>query len=116
LSPRLTGVAAIERRRNTGSTEHENLGLQETCPPERREWHSAISSVQVMASRYATHVPFPAEAKTSGTVIAAEQVGAIVEIDCAKVSSGPKCGVADHILAGSRLQAEFAVSRWNAAN
>jgi hypothetical protein len=46
--------------------------------------------VQLIASKYATHVPFPAEAKTSGTVIAGEHVGAIVETDCAKVSSGPK--------------------------
>jgi hypothetical protein len=32
----------------------------------------------------------PAEAKTSGTVIAGEHVGPIVEIDCASVSSGLK--------------------------
>jgi len=51
--------------------------------------HSATSSVQTVASRYASHVPFPAVAKTSGTVIAGEQVGAMVETDCARVSSGP---------------------------
>jgi hypothetical protein len=51
--------------------------------------HMATSSVQTVAPKYESHVPFPALAKTSGTVSVAVAVGAIVEIDCARVSSGP---------------------------
>lgn len=46
-----------------------------------RAMHSATSSVQTVAPRYASHVPLPAVAKTSGTVSVAVHVGAMVEID-----------------------------------
>jgi hypothetical protein len=61
----------------------------EADSPANLATHNAIRRVQDMASRYASQVPFPAEANTSGTVIAGEHVGAMVEIDCARVSSGP---------------------------
>ena len=52
--------------------------------------HSATISVQAVAPTYESHVPFPEVAKTRGIVSVAVAVGAMVEIDCASVSSGPR--------------------------
>jgi hypothetical protein len=41
-------------------------------------------------STYASHVPFPARAQTSGMVATGVVVGAMVEMDCAKVSIGER--------------------------
>src|ERR1017187_2390801 len=49
---------------------------------------TAPSSTATVASKYASQVPFPASAQTSGIVAAGVVVGAIVETDCASVSSG----------------------------
>src|SRR5271156_1678368 len=50
-------------------------------------------SVHRVARRYDIHVPLPEEEKTSGTVIAAEAVGAMVEIDCASESKWPSASL-----------------------
>src|ERR1700690_2415192 len=50
--------------------------------------HKATSSTATVASTYASHTPFPASAQTNGMVAAGVVVGAIVETDCARVSSG----------------------------
>src|ERR1700733_6347683 len=49
---------------------------------------SATSNIATVASTYASHVPFPASAQTSGIVATGVAVGAIVEMDCASVSIG----------------------------
>jgi hypothetical protein len=43
-----------------------------------------------VASTYASQVPFPASAQTSGMVAAGELVGAMVETDWANVSIGER--------------------------
>src|SRR5579864_4017981 len=43
-----------------------------------------------VASTYASHVPLPASAHTSGIVAAGVVVGAMVETDCASVSMGER--------------------------
>jgi hypothetical protein len=50
--------------------------------------HTATNSTATVASKYASHTPFPASAQTSGIVAAGVVVGAIVETDCASVSIG----------------------------
>jgi hypothetical protein len=50
--------------------------------------HNATSNIAMVASPYASHVPLPARAHTSGIVAAGVAVGAMVETDCAKVSRG----------------------------
>src|SRR5580704_5391513 len=50
--------------------------------------HSATSKIAPVANTYASHVPFPASAHTSGIVAAGVVVGAIVDTDCASVSIG----------------------------
>src|SRR5580700_653777 len=50
--------------------------------------HSATRNTATVASVYASQVPLPASAQTNGIVAAGVVVGAIVEIDCARVSSG----------------------------
>src|ERR1700728_1684498 len=52
--------------------------------------HNATSSRTIVASKYASHVPLPASAQTSGIVAAGVVVGAIVETDCARVSMGDR--------------------------
>ena len=56
----------------------------------KRAMHSATNNTAMVASRYASHVPFPASAQTRGIVAAGVVVGAMVETDCAKVSSGER--------------------------
>ena len=50
--------------------------------------HRATGTIASVARMYAKHVPSPARAYTRGIVRAAEVLGAIAEIDCAKVSVG----------------------------
>ena len=50
--------------------------------------HQATSRIATVASTYASHVPLPASAHTNGIVAAGVDVGAMVETDCASVSSG----------------------------
>jgi hypothetical protein len=50
--------------------------------------HAATSKMARLASTYASHVPFPASAQTSGIVATGVVVGAMVEMDCASVSIG----------------------------
>ena len=50
--------------------------------------HKATSSTAEVASTYASQVPLPAKAKTSGMVATGVVVGAMVETDCASVSIG----------------------------
>jgi hypothetical protein len=52
--------------------------------------HNATSSTAIVASTYASQVPFPANAQTSGTVAAGVVVGAMVETDWASVSIGER--------------------------
>src|SRR5271154_4049717 len=53
-----------------------------------RAMHNATSKTAPVASTYASHVPFPASAHTSGIVTTGVLVGAIVDTDCASVSIG----------------------------
>src|ERR1700730_2075394 len=50
--------------------------------------HAATSKIARLAITYASHVPFPASAQTSGIVATGVVVGAMVEMDCASVSIG----------------------------
>src|SRR5579872_912120 len=50
--------------------------------------HHATSRIADIARRYASQVPLPASAATSGIVAAGVDVGAMVETDCASVSIG----------------------------
>src|ERR1700722_3213436 len=50
----------------------------------------AIRSMAQVAKRQASQVPLPARAKTSGTVMVGEVVGAMVEMDWARVSMGER--------------------------
>src|SRR5579871_1298185 len=52
--------------------------------------HHATSRIADIARRYASHVPLPARAATSGIVAAGVDVGAMVETDCASVSIGER--------------------------
>src|ERR1700686_5543312 len=52
--------------------------------------HSATKKIAMVANTYASHVPLPASAHTSGIVAAGVVVGAIVETDCARVSMGDR--------------------------
>ena len=52
--------------------------------------HKATSKTATVASTYASQVPLPARAQTSGMVAAGVVVGAMVETDCAKVSIGER--------------------------
>lgn len=52
--------------------------------------HNATNRIAPVANTYASHVPFPASAHTSGIVAAGVVVGAIVDTDCASVSIGDK--------------------------
>ena len=52
--------------------------------------HNATSKMATVARTYASQVPLPASAKTSGIVAAGVVVGAIVETDCASVSMGER--------------------------
>jgi hypothetical protein len=52
--------------------------------------HNATSNTATVANKYASHVPFPASAQTSGMVAAGVVVGAMVETDCARVSMGER--------------------------
>ena len=52
--------------------------------------HNATSRIAAVASTYASQVPFPARAQTSGMVAAGVVVGAMVETDCASVSIGER--------------------------
>jgi hypothetical protein len=47
----------------------------------KRATHNATRSTAIVASIYASHVPFPARAQTSGIVAAGVVVGAMVETD-----------------------------------
>src|ERR1700719_1115287 len=51
---------------------------------------SATRKIAMVANTYASHVPLPASAHTSGIVAAGVVVGAIVETDCARVSMGER--------------------------
>jgi hypothetical protein len=53
-----------------------------------RLMHHATSRIATMASKYASQVPLPASAATSGIVAAGVEVGAIVETDWPSVSIG----------------------------
>ncbi len=56
--------------------------------------HSPTRNIAPVASTYASQVPLPASAQTSGIVAAGVVVGAMVETDCARVSMGeriPRC-------------------------
>src|SRR5579859_6118568 len=52
--------------------------------------HNATRKMATVASTYASQVPLPARAHTSGIVAAGVVVGAMVETDWAKVSKGDK--------------------------
>src|ERR1700674_3867994 len=52
--------------------------------------HSATRRIAAVASTYASQVPLPARAQTSGIVAAGVVVGAMVETDCASVSIGER--------------------------
>ena len=52
--------------------------------------HHPTSNTAAVASTYASHVAFPARAKTSGIVAAGVVVGAMVDTDCASVSMGER--------------------------
>src|ERR1700730_9295849 len=52
--------------------------------------HNATRTMATVANTYASQVPFPASAHTSGIVAAGVVVGAIVETDCARVSMGDR--------------------------
>src|ERR1700722_15123383 len=51
---------------------------------------SATRKIAMVANTYASQVPLPASAQTSGIVAAGVVVGAIVETDCARVSRGDR--------------------------
>ena len=79
----------------------------------------------MVARRYASHVPLPASAQTSGMVAAGVVVGAMVETDCARVSSGERaprrrpypaasafcCDDEGAVVGGFRVSPEFAGAR-----
>ncbi|HTG30382.1 MAG TPA: hypothetical protein VK818_19370 [Methylomirabilota bacterium] len=50
--------------------------------------HTVTSKMARLASTYASHVPFPASAQTSGIVATGVVVGAMLEMDGASVSIG----------------------------
>ena len=50
--------------------------------------HNATSKIADSANAYASQVPLPASAQTSGIVATGDVVGAIVDTDCASVSIG----------------------------
>src|SRR5580700_9728364 len=52
--------------------------------------HNATRNIATVARTYASHVPLPARAHTSGMVAAGVVVGAMVETDCARVSMGER--------------------------
>src|ERR1700722_9210028 len=52
--------------------------------------HKATRKMAIVARTYASQVPLPSSAHTSGIVAAGVVVGAIVETDCARVSRGER--------------------------
>jgi hypothetical protein len=65
--------------------------------------HKATKKIATVASAYASHVPLPASAHTSGIVAAGVVVGAMVETDCASVSRGERIPRRNPKFAGREL-------------